>query len=439
MKKTALLSVIVMVLSLALTSCSMFEPRTPEKLWEKIEKKMDKLDSYSAKLSATIELEVAGVKITGEETGESIVILRGDGIEYAYESVTSEMTAAGETTTSDKLIVYDEGKMYVANVNDKDHSRIYSDISASDFKDYLFDNTSFEFSPEGAATTSITKNDDSTWKLSCSDYDEEHIDEMIGKIGLDTSLGIRIEDISFYAIADDKYRATEIGVDIYAGTSDKPILSMVIEYSDFNEAEKKSFAKENFTEVDEARIAGWINTGMNELLGQQTGSFTLDVTHYLSSSPIPAYSETDEITFADNNGVYEYEIEATISGAVYVIEYKGGKQTIKSNYQVQTNTQTDQEAKLYITSLLNSSGFAPQYVADVKLLEDGKYRIDCKVADVSAYKQIASALGSGYTGYELYLIAEMDGDDLVSLESYLTVKSATGNYKINSVTTLATD
>lgn len=58
---------------------------------------------------------------------------------------------------------------------------------------------------------------------------------------------------------------------------------------------------------------------------------------------------------------------------------------------------------------------------------------------MSAYRQIASALGSGYTGYELYLIAEMDGDDLVSLESYLTVKSATGNYKINSVTTLAKD
>jgi hypothetical protein len=78
MKKTALLLVIVLLLSMALSSCDVIwqvvKPKDAEALWERVDEKMSDLKSYRVEVEADISFEYMGSEVEGEMSMTTVSI-----------------------------------------------------------------------------------------------------------------------------------------------------------------------------------------------------------------------------------------------------------------------------------------------------------------------------------------------------------------------------
>ncbi|MBQ7343926.1 MAG: hypothetical protein IJW53_04075 [Clostridia bacterium] len=446
MKRIALLLVMVILLSMALSSCEVVwlvvAPKDAEELWERIDETMNDLKSYRSEAVAAISFEYSGYEVDGEMEMTVVAISsENDNDSYFYDRSTMNIDMDGTTVTADELTAYEDGKMYLCRNTDDRYSRIFSKLSFDGFLDYYFDSdVNFDISPEGAKDTTLRRFDVLKWELSYSSFEEDRLEEILEQVDFDEfvdEMELEISDISVDLKTDERYRVSEMTVNFIDENYDAPVISISVNYSDFDSAERVEFSKQEYTEVDDARVAKWVSDYLDDVIDNESVKFLLyieqSVTVYASNNQTSTSRsiERDEIVFANNNGGFTYGIDAEIDDQDISIEYKNGSQVVRVGDKKQTYVQQENYARSFIKELMNPSEFSIYDVRDIWKIGANTYRIYLNIHDNSQYKELAKAMKVGYQSSEVYLEVVMDGEDVKTITTYITVKGR-NNYVTSS-------
>jgi len=451
MKRIALLLVMVILLSMALSSCqviwTVIEPKDAEELWERIDEKMDDLKSYRVEVEADISFEYMGSEVEGEMSMTTVSIGdEDDKNPYYYTRTQSKMSIDGlNVENSDELEVYEDGKMYVCKNSADRYSRIYSALTPKEFDDYRSDDDNvFDLSPDDASIRDMEKLDDGEWSLSFSNFDRDSLDELVEDLGFDAfrdEMGIDITDVSVRLTTDKKFRVKEMTVEFLSASSKEAFISMTALYSEYNAAEKVEFDKSQYREVDDARIAGWVYGYLNDVIDEEEVSFDLKVEQKvkLGAKVLSSYGETDAVNLRNKNGIFTYEIDAKISGQSVTIDYASGNQMINTGGKTQTVAQSELEAIAFIKSLMNVVDYKPLLVEDITKTGNNLYTVNLTIHDLNEYKNLMRSLNDNYQSNITYIIVEMDEEEVKSIESYIEIKGYTYTYIATSKMEITTD
>ena len=450
MKKTALLLVLTIVLSLAMTSCQtvkglmtdvqlmLNKPESALDVWKNIDTRMDSLDSYEANMKMELDFEFEGVKIEGEAVAHDVKVG-----EYFYESSRQSIKTDGQDeVVSEKMFLYEDGEIYVLHSEGSVYSKLCSNITFDEFEDYYYENASNFILDEQfnkAFKQTFTENEDSTWTIVFDDFAKDAVDEMADELGLEEAIFGKVDDITVEIHADAKYHAKKIILSIYNDTNEDPITVANITFSRFNSAEKVSIDKSDFIKVEDATLTTSIFNSMSNKIDLPNGEFTLSVTHksYVENGSMTTLlTEFDKVSY-DNNykgDKFSFNIDVDYNNTKMSIAYSDGVMSTRVGANTSKEAATDSEARVFVSQLITSSGFSPYMVKSVTKESDGSYKLVCEVSDTESYKILASEAGIGsFSDYNLYFIVDMEGDEVKVLESHLTIHGTRASYVVDSV------
>ena len=436
MKRLVLSLILVIIISVGLCSCG--KPKDGVDLWNRIDKAMDSLDSYTTEANATISVDMDGVVINGTTEGETLIVGAQKGDLSVYQFTSTEINAPNVTQTASQIVAYDNGNMYLFNMEGQASRKLYSKMSEEEFWDYYIrDNSDVDLNPENCGKVSFGQMDDDGWTLKISEFTKDKVKEIADHLGFNSAtFGVNVEDIRIEIVADKKYRVNEMRFELVS-SENKTVLTATISYKDFDSTTPKEFDKSSYLEVEDVRPIANITNDMNKALSRDVGSFELVLSHrrisLQSGSNSQIYKETDKISYAVKDGKYTYDIYADADSNIEMSYADGVQKIIINNRQTQTNKQTDTEARALVASLMNNAGYDPINVISVKVLEDGVYELRCSVNDATDYRNIMESLGDAYKDYLLVFTATFDENgELAKLESNLTITGAWYEYIVNT-------
>ncbi len=449
MKKIVLLLITVLMLSMTLSSCGIIwqfsDPADAEELWERIDKQMGSLRSYSAQLEADYSYDVGDTKMTGKYVGNAVYVsdLFGN-LKHAYESSEMTMQINGEEYTAENLIAYDGGWMYIRNGINTDRSSIRSAITREEFEEFLSGKEGVDYSPRGAENTEIIKNEDSTVELICSGFGEQRRNEIAESFGFAGDvLGVKINDVKIHTVADRWFRVTEISVEIFADSAETPVACVKASYGDFNKAKAEEINPDRFNEVDDARVVDVVYDKLQNVFFEDEGKVSTSLKQKIIYNAQPSeaymYTEADEISFTNKDGSFSFRMVSAYDGNTLTTEFKDGIWKTYSATQTEQAERTDAEARSAITSIINAGGYERVYVRDVEKVGEGKYRIVAKMQDDSQLERIMESMEDTYVGHDFYFDASIEDGELTSLEGKLIVHGALYTYELTTLVSFDTE
>ena len=441
MKKRIFAILVVLSLCIGLYSCKFIKdklpPRTSEDVWDLISEKMDSQNSYTIKAKADFKFKVDNIEIIGKLSGETVIVdVLGDDF-YFYQSMKSEVGAKSSkvSETSNEILAYESGVAYLHRESGSNFKNLSADMSAEEFFKFYSDD-SISLSPEKSNDSSFVKKEDGSWYIKCSDFEDDYIRSVCSSVGLGSLIftyGINIEDISFEVFANSEYYVNLMKLAFLDGEGED-IISMDMEYSSFNSTEKRSFDKKNYTKVDDITIVDKINDSLAETLSYDSGSFVLDVEHTIDGKDYfsTIIDETDKVSYKIEDGKLTFKIDIKDGSISYNIEYEdGAMKTYQGSGEPVVRKYSEKEARLFLAALVNNFGYNSLYVDNVIKIDEDEYKIKCRAEDVSAYRQLITAYGDSYKGYDLEFIAKVDKDgNIKEIKSVLTAYGINISYKI---------
>jgi hypothetical protein len=144
------------------------------------------------------------------------------------------------------------------------------------------------------------------------------------------------------------------------------------------------------------------------------------------------YSERDTVIYGKKNGAYFYDATATTGSENFEISYANGTQTIRVSGQEQTVSQTEDAAKAYIQSLINTAKYAANYVSLISKKSEGVYEIQCYQPESSAYDAIFEAYSGKTKSILQTLTITVENGSITKIENY-TVAKGTANTGYSTV------
>ena len=432
MKRIALLLTLLLVVSLIFSSCQVLwlvvEPKDADDLWKRIDEVMTK--EASGRVDATMKMNFTYEGFEVEAESQLLLVMIGtDESEdfYYYQKDETVMEMAGSKIETEQYLVYDEGKAYVSEKSDNKTSRIYSSLTPKEFYDYAMDEaTDFNITPDGAGVKSMSRYDGKKWELEYSNFEKDALKKIIEQLELDTfgkEMGIEISDVSITITTDEKYRVDKMSVDFMAESYEDPVISLDMTWSQHDSAKKVYIDKREYTEVDDVRVAKWVDNYLDEVIDRERVDFSLymDQKVMKGSATYSSYVERDKVTYKNKNDKFTYDISAELNGQDYSIEYVWGTQTVRVLDQTHRTDQTEDEARSFIKSLMNSAQFSPSLVTNILEISNNRYRIYLQPADVSEYRQLMLNLSDTYEDCEIFIEVVLDGEEVNSIETYIKI------------------
>ena len=467
MKKTALLLVLTIVLSLAMTSCQLIEyvkpflgeepedtdtntdskpedsnengenaveekeepkadPTNADELWQRLDETMNSLVSYKSKITASFEFSLEGVAVISN-TATDMIFINTPGEEYFYSSTATRTRVGTSEDSTHEIIAFSDGVLYVSEAYNDYMSRICSDISLEDFESFYQSETS-DFFLVNALNTALskkfTKNEDSTWTLSYSKLSEDAIKEFSDEIGFDEDIfGMKLCDGDVKFNIDEEFRATKITVNFYTEDDTAPIIKLNMTFSNFDTASKIELDKSTYAVVDDARIAKLVDDYIDEFLDSNSGNAAIS---YTSTS----YSENDAIYFENADDSLSFTINTVIEGQEISIAYSDGTLTTTSASGTSTADMSNLEARTTLTQLFTSKALLGYEIMSVEEVSEGTYKINCKLTDLSRF----GIRAYGYLTNSFYYVVKIQDGEVISMRYYISLHlvGTNDNYYIDS-------
>ncbi len=374
MKKLFVLLLMLSLFVCSVTSC-LAEPKTPEELYQKMSKTMNKLNSYE------MEYELYTTSLYNENVtvseGKSIVFTKKRDFYYYNKTEISALNATA-------IEVYDDGVMYVMNEIGDLSQKICSDISYRDYIDYYNDKLTIESFVKACDTRTFLKNEDGTWSMLFSEYSEESKAYLYDKLSIESLYtdSTKIKDVSVKFDIDEEYRLTQIMIElkVLIGDSGNKTNSLIYKtkYSDYNNAERSAnkFSKNEYIEVDDLRILHDFEDSINSALEDKKASFILDykVENVINGERTTILETQDKVSYSiDINDNISYENDSLVDGILHKIRYSGNILYTDDKREVESQ----HESKAYIRSLINSCEFNSYTVSGIKKTSENSYTITC--------------------------------------------------------------
>jgi hypothetical protein len=436
MKKKIILTLailVVLLLTLTLASCGALK-NNPTMLWLRVNRAMNKLDSYEIDTEMKMIFYVNGHPVTTRADGRRIEVDVGKKSQYFYDktstTVSSPKLSINETINS--IQAYHEGNYFVSNRGKNINQRLYSPMSLKEALAYR-EETGLNLATAflDCEHAEVTSNEDGTKTLHYSGLKKETLEELAESMGLEKDvLEYEIADMPVSITVDDDYRIQKMELsftfDAEEGGLRIPSLYMIMTYSEYNAAERvtDTLKTENFIEIKDIRLLSHLED-MLKAREEENGSFTLNTkqtTKIMGQST--HQKETDTVTYGVGDNGYFYEIKAEINNTKYTISYQNGKQTVKGDGTNKSEKQTEEEAKDFIRGLINTANYHADYVTNITEVRDGVYEIVSDKPESTPYKNFFVNMGGTFTKATQTITITVENGRITKMEG--TVK-ADGN------------
>lgn len=438
MKKLLVLLLSVVLCMLVFVSCGV--PKSADDVMAKIDRKMDSLKSYQAEMTAKFSTVLNGYQCSADFSGQ-VIEINGKFKEYYYydtmEGTTEIKDDKGgvlESVDMKALQAFNEGKMFVLTEQGDMEQKLYSALDKDDYIAYLEkQNNALDIDFKACVNKTFTKNEDKTWTVEYSGYTKSAIDEFIELFGADDLFEEEIEDmaITIHANKDFTVKDMEIKL-VFENESTTSDFRMTAQYSKYNEATPivDTLNVNDYREVADCRLLTDIEDMLEELEKAENGSFVLDLSQKLTYgvyAQTQKSSETDTVTYGKKDGKYFYTVRASYDGSDIDISYKNGTQEISYSGGSQTANQTEDEAKAFISGLINTACYESTRVSYIEEVGDGVYKIICNQPNENLYQPIFSSLGMRPTVNQTITVTIRDGK-ITKMESKLTASGFNMTY-----------
>lgn len=438
MKRLALFLVLVLILSTLFSSCVSISSGKDdvEKLMEKVDKTMTKLKSYESDMKLEMAFGEGTSRITSEANAHGVLEFRRGMLSYYNQtSKTTVCVGDADTIVEENLLAFDGEKIYLMESSEDESGKICSFADAKAFDEYMDDGAEFDMHIEDAFEKNVEVKEDS-YTVTLSGYKMDAINDMIVGLGLDNDyFDFDIIDANLKLDVDKKFRATELYVQFYENIDEDAIISITVAYSKYNEAERPEMDTSEYTEVDDVRVLEWMKESIKDKKDEKSAHFFMeqyDKTVYKNNRNNPVkinydysydvkYTDTDDnFTCTIGQRLVKEETTLEYSGGYTVVKNKSGK-TISSN-----NSYTDDQMRETVKQLLSAMPIpSVTEIKDIEKVEDGVYRIDCKINDIDDYKELITSRQDKYVGYTFTMTVCVDGEKVTSIECTIEIEGET--------------
>ncbi len=376
-----------------------FEPTDAISLWNKLDEVMSGLTSFESNMNMQVTYYYLGNRF--ESTGVGYGIFTADS-DYNETDITVVCTELEYEENRKSVRAYYQGKMYLAETDGTYDQKFCSEMTIQEYDATGEGAMSEEVDFKDCTKSEFSKDEAGNWNLKFSGYTQNSIHNMLEYMAFsEENLGSDILDmeVKVFANADFYVQKMEIGF-TFANEDDistLPKLSFVMEYSNHNTAvfDTAKLNTEEYTVVDDVRILDDVYNGIVDIQETIAGEIKLEIKTVIRSLDQKYTSkESDKIVFGKKNGHYFYEIDGNVDGEELEIDYKNGVQTFIGYGTDSTSSQSEEEAKMWINSLINHAQFDKMQVSSLEVQEDGTYLFKIDKVDVDTYN--ASMEGTGY-------------------------------------------
>lgn len=438
MKKKMLYLMACVFLVLVTVSCGRAEPRSAKELYDRIDKEMDALESYRTDMSMSMTFFVSGNEVKGEATSYTVEN-SSDGSYYfcqeATTNVTCEALSLNESVTN--FEAYYDGNYFISSGSGyKTTQKLYSPMTAKEAKEYRFESDSdLDEFMEDCTTKTFSKREDGTWELNYSGYTKVAIEKIGEEMGLDdgTFPSADVMDMNVTVVADANYRVAQIKIEfVFKESSNVPSFSCTADYSQYNEAvaELDYLNVKKYTKVDDIRVLRDIEDMLDERSESESGEFTLDIQQFVkdrNGKHLSSYTEKDDVSFGEGADGYFYDIVLDVNRDRYNVSYKNGTQTV-TGYGSQDKRQSEQEARDFIESLINASGYSSGIVTGMEFKGDGVYELICGNAEEDTYRSYYQQNGGKMTSVEQIMTVTIKDGQIVSILNSVEAEGTIPSY-----------
>ena len=436
MKKVSLLLALILLCSsmlLIFASCTK-EETDPSEVYLKIDEYMDSLDSYKVMAQIHLTTYVDGNKL--ETVGDTSFLVAGIGSDDPYYySIAEVCVSVDELDYYEEAVMveaYNDGVYYSRDGSNGYEKKLCGDMTASDFWDYI--EPEYDYGIDYSDCDKIVLNETSVGSniLQFSGYSKETLEKIIEQYDLDEdSLGFKIKDAKITLVYDDEYRVKSLSFTFMFDTpveeKNIPIFTIWASYSDYNEVERtEMFIKPtSFDKVENVKIANDIHKALNELCDADEGEFTLRIDQSVSyAGQKSTYRETDTVKYGVNDGGFYFDVTADMNGVDVNLKYENGEASATGlDESAYLTIDSEESAKAYIESLINSQKFDRMNVSRITEVGDGIYELEstsiCPELDY-AFILDAYALTHKSSSHTLKAYFSEDGS-LEKIESKLEV------------------
>ena len=396
---------------------------TADELFELIDQKMDSYDSYEASVEMTMNVTMSDVEVNTTATG--VEIRRGI-VTDNYEFYTQLNTVVNSPALKlpqkiNNIEAYFDGNYYIYDSNAG--RKIYSAMSKEDAKEYA-EKDATELSVFGdCVNKELKKNDDGTYELTFSGYTAEAIADILEKTSIDSSeLSHEVADVRFRIKANENLSVSEIEFSFEFEQSDSgeklPEISVKMIYSKFDSAEidPSLIEIEKYTHIGSFKVLFEIEDLLKARWEKEEGEFTLNVSQVVKlAGNSQENSETDKVVYGTNEYGYYYDIDADMNGTKYDISYTQGVQTVSSNGETKQAPQSEQEAREFVQSLVNSCQFSTAYVTNIKKISSDRYKFT--LVPQRIYAPLIRQMGGEYKDVTQSVTVTIKDGEIVKIES----------------------
>lgn len=446
MKRFKLLSIALalLVVIIALVSCDRVPViKSTEDLFEAIDTKMSKLDSYKIDGEVDMTIYAQGTKMSIK--GNTAQIFSDLSRKSCYVYSKSDLTYVideKDIVTLEDLKAYYNGNAFIGTKIDAQERKLYSPLSRKDYLEYYEQLSSVSFDDEelyNCQNATYTHNENGSWDMTLSGYSAEFINDYVGDMGFfDEIFDDKVIDMQITLKANSKLHVTRMTLDLIfeddGNAATDPKVSVIMYFSDHNEAAPVTdeLNTENYTEVVDVRLVEGIEHMIEAIKDSEDGNFELSTTQVIGKG---SSAESDSISYGVENGKYYYDVNSVIGGNVtYDFSYRDGEVTVTTevrndstvlNSSTATSKQTESEAKSFINGLINAVGYDAMYVNDIEKCEDGRYKVTLMPTATSAasYKSLVSSqLKGSYKGSTHVIYFTIQDGRIMKMESEIVIK-----------------
>ncbi|MBR5500164.1 MAG: hypothetical protein IKV74_01405 [Clostridia bacterium] len=375
------------VLAVLCTSCfteSVFEPKSADALWEKINQTMDALNSYKAEGTMEAVLYEQGYRF--DLTGETQAVNAGskqNPYSYMHTISTLQCDQYSLREQQERIQAYYDGKVYLLDRKDNSSRKIYSEISFEEYEEtFLNDNLAYtDVDLIDCTQKEYSKEEDGTWTLRLSGYTKKSLDAFLESTGVaDLSASEHALDMELSIIADALFQVQTMDFEILfssnAGQGTK--LKLTYSFAEYNEAKANpdDIKTTQYTKVEDIDILKEITDQLTEIQKKESGKATLTIDQVLKNNKREqTIQEIDQISYGRKNGSLYYKVDTKYDGTDIKISYENEKRTVTANGEKETTTETERTAEVFLQGLLNNAYYNEAAVSKIEKIKAGEYKL----------------------------------------------------------------
>lgn len=420
------------------------EERT-KKVLEKISQKTDETSSVDMELSMIFE----GMAIDGSEfkftvNGESKYRELESGFQYSQNQTISMIVPgkASEVTTYESG--YYNGKMYENVVDSSSVTKVYSELSADEYKAHMNEN----FSSDGIdlqegdfEITSCDKNNNE-WVIVITNFSEYGVQtiqkELLSDIESLVAQTHIIDDLVFTIKADNDFNLKGYEIDAVFKTIEAkydtrpvPVLSFSYEMTDMGSTEPlKKVDFTGYTRVDDLRIYDVVNKALNDKIDDEYCELYSKIETKVSLKN-GSYSTTQtskniyDGSFENKEDGFKFNFKYTADSKTSTITYENLEQIVDNgSYEKTTTYKTDHTARMFVDEIIDPVGFRINGLIECGVFdeEEGIYKFQFK----NGSQYTSESLGVSVKSDTAILKVTMKDGEITNLDYALNIVTTNG-------------